>query len=276
MSLTDFQRAVCRLIATARVTQGECYVAGGSALNELLGAPRVSHDVDLFNDTRDALLWAWKTDRAVLEAAGYVVGVLREYTSFVEAEVRKGGEGRVLQWAQDSAYRFFPLVEHPDFGVTLHPFDLATNKVLALVGRLEVRDWIDVMTCHERLQPFGYLAWAASGKDPGLNPSFILDQAGRSARYTREEVATLEFDGPVPDVAALSGAWRRMLSEATRLVEVLPEEHVGSCVTDVAGKLFTGDRPELEKALESDGVRFHNGSLNGAWPRLLNGPSGRP
>ena len=49
-------------------------------------------------------------------------------------------ESVLLQWVKDSAFRFFPLVEHADFGLTLHPFDLATNKVLALVGRLEVRD----------------------------------------------------------------------------------------------------------------------------------------
>lgn len=36
-------------------------------------------------------------------------------------------------------------MEHEDLGLTLHPFDLATNKVLALVGRLEVRDWVDVL-----------------------------------------------------------------------------------------------------------------------------------
>jgi len=39
--------------------------------------------------------------------------------------------------------------------LALHPFDLATNKVLALVGRLEVRDWVDVIECDRRLQPFG-------------------------------------------------------------------------------------------------------------------------
>jgi hypothetical protein len=38
-------------------------------------------------------------------------------------------------------------VRHPDFGLTLHPFDLATNKVLALVGRTEVRDWVDMVEC---------------------------------------------------------------------------------------------------------------------------------
>jgi hypothetical protein len=31
------------------------------------------------------------------------------------------------------------LVEHDGLGLTLHPFDLATNKVLALVGRVRGR-----------------------------------------------------------------------------------------------------------------------------------------
>jgi hypothetical protein len=31
---------------------------------------------------------------------------------------------------------------------------------------LEVRDWIDVIESHDRIQPLGFLAWAACGKDP--------------------------------------------------------------------------------------------------------------
>jgi len=59
---------------------------------------------------------------------------------------------------------FFPLLEHPDFGLTLHPFDLATNKTLALIGRAEVRDWVDIISCHTALQAFGLLVWAACAK----------------------------------------------------------------------------------------------------------------
>jgi len=83
----------------------------------------------------------------------------------VEAEVGSGTERVRLEWARDSAFRFFPLQRHDEFGLTLHPFDLATNKVLALVGRLEVRDWVDVLSIDKRLQPFAYLAWAACAKD---------------------------------------------------------------------------------------------------------------
>ena len=55
MALTEFQRSVCRLIARSRIASGESYVAGGAALNELLAAPRVSRDMDLFHDTQSAL-----------------------------------------------------------------------------------------------------------------------------------------------------------------------------------------------------------------------------
>lgn len=47
-----------------------------------------------------------------------------EGASFVEAEIIDGNEGVVMQWARDSNYRFFPLVQHAQLGLMLHPFDL--------------------------------------------------------------------------------------------------------------------------------------------------------
>lgn len=52
MALTRFQRDVCRLLAESRIASGESYVAGGVALNELLAAPRLSRDVDVFHGSR--------------------------------------------------------------------------------------------------------------------------------------------------------------------------------------------------------------------------------
>lgn len=140
-------------------------MAGGVALNQLLFAARRSRDIDLFHDTEESLAATWAGDRTMLKANGYQVHVLREATSFVEARVLLGNEHTLMQWARDSAFRFFPLCEDEIMGLTLHPFDLATNKVLAMAGRLEPRDWIDVINCDERIQPFGFLVWAACGKD---------------------------------------------------------------------------------------------------------------
>ncbi len=272
MALTVFQRHVCRLIATRRIEQGESYVAGGVALNALTGAARISRDIDLFHDTQAALQATWAADRTLLEADGLDVNVLRERPTYVEAQVRRGTESVLMQWAQDSAYRFFPLARHDDLGLTLHPFDLATNKVLALVGRLEARDWIDVITCHERIQPLGYLAWAACGKDPGFNPASILEQAGRSARYSNDEVRGLSFEGPPPDAAALSRTWHAMMEEAREIAERLPPEHAGTCVLGGDGDLFRGGPSALAGAMADGLLRFHAGRIRGAFPAISSDP----
>ncbi len=267
MALTQLQRELCRLIAENRVASGESYVAGGVALNELLGAPRISHDVDLFHDTEEALAATWAADRALLEREGFALRVLRERPSFVEAELSRGGSSCLVQWARDSAYRFFPLVGHAEFGLVLHPFDLATNKLLALVGRVEVRDWIDLIECHHRLQPLGYLAWAACGKDPGFSPGSILEHAARSTRYSAEEVAQLAFSGEPPDAGALSRSWREMLLTANDVTRLLPPEHAGKAVLSSDGRLCTAT-PEDLASLAPDGLVFHEGRIRGALPAI--------
>jgi hypothetical protein len=87
MALTDFQRSLCRLIAENRIASGESYVGGGVALNELIGASRLSRDVDLFHDTDQALDATWKADRRLIEAEGYGVHVVRERSSFVGGDL---------------------------------------------------------------------------------------------------------------------------------------------------------------------------------------------
>ena len=258
MPLTDYQRRVCRILAAERVAKGERYVAGGAALNELLKSARLSHDVDLFHDTREAVLASWVSDRKELEKAGYHVNPLREFPTFVEAEVIQGSEGVLLQWVQDSAFRFFPLIEHPDFGLALHPFDLATNKTLALIGRSEVRDWVDIIHCHTTLQPFGCLVWATCGKDRGLSPLFILEK----------DYETLAFDSLVPDPVELGRTWRSMLSEAEEMIAILPEDQIGNCVITREGSLFKGSAAELKAHLQADTLHFHAGCIRGAWPQI--------
>jgi len=269
MGLTDFQRGVCQLLARGRIRRGESYLAGGAALNELLDAPRVSRDLDLFHDTEAALEASWGADREALVGAGYVVRVFRERTGFIEAEVRRGAESVLMQWARDSAYRFFPLVEHAELGLTLHPFDLATAKVLALVGRVEPRVFVDTLTCDRAVQPLGYLAWAACGKDPGFSPASILEEAGRTVRYTEVELLALDYAGDRPDPADLARAWRTRLSAARETVSTLPADKAGTAVLDRTGRLFRGAPDALREMLAGDGLVYHHGSIRGAFPQVV-------
>jgi len=137
------------------------------------------------------------------------------------------------------------------------------------VGRVEVRDWIDTIESSARIQPLGYLAWAACGKDPGFSPASILENASRTARYSSDEVAALDFEGPAPDAAALARRWHRILEEARAIVEILPAREAGRCVLGSGGGPYVGDASALRTDLASGGVRFHKGSIRGALPSLM-------
>jgi hypothetical protein len=267
MVLTAIQRDVCRLLAAARRRRGESYVAGGAALGEALRTARLSRDVDVFHDSAEAVAASWDEDCRLLEAAAYRVDPVRERPGFVEAIVSRGQARIVMEWTRDSAYRFFPLVEHDVFGLALHPFDLATNKVLALVGRTEVRDWVDVLACDEHLQPLGYLAWAACGKDPGFTPQGILSEAARASRYTDAELSSLDFDGEVPLAEDLSRRWHAALDEARAVVAQLPPAHVGEAVITANAQLFTESPDALNEALAGGTIVFHRGVIGGVWPQ---------
>ena len=175
----------------------------------------------------------------------------------------------VIQWAHDSAYRFFPLVPHADLGLTLHPFDLATSKVLALVGRVEPRDFVDALTCDSEVQPLGYLAWAACGKDPGFSPTAILELAARSARYSEAELRGLDFDGEAPDAAILARRWRVLLDTGREIVAALPADEAGRAVLTTDGAPYRGEPAALREALQRGELRYHEGRIRGAFPRIV-------
>lgn len=261
MALTGFQRSICRDLAPARKEQ-ESYVAGGVALNEALMASRRSMDIDLFHDTQEALRRTVAADKELLTNQGYSLRFVREAPTFAEAIVSREGNTTLVQWAQDSAFRFFPLLEHDEFGLCLHPFDLATNKVLAMAGRLEPRDWIDLLACHEHLQPVGFLTWAACGKDPGFGPPSLLQAIRRSSRYSQAELDLLDFEGPTPDAAELGRKWHHYLKQADAICEQLPTEHVGTCVLSADQELCTSSPDDLA----GQDLHFHQGTIGGAWP----------
>ena len=262
MAFTAFQRSICRLLAPSR-KERESYVAGGLALNVLLEASRLSVDIDLFHDTSEALIATVREDRVLLEESGHEVEFMREASAFAEAKVSKGDDSTMVQWVRDSAFRFFPLEENEELGITLNPFDLATNKVLAMAGRLEPRDWIDTMNCCEKLQPLGFLIWAACGKDPGFNPISLHQEIQRSSRYSQAELDALAFDGLAPDARELGVRWHAMLKEAKIICELLPPDHVGECVLTLGGELCRLPGVELQSFSE---IKFHKGRIGGALP----------
>ncbi len=268
MALSDFQSRILRLLAANRRENVGSYVAGGLALNLSLGAPRLSHDIDIFHDSTEALLESWRLDRETLESFGYTVRPLREYKTFIEATVTKEDGHTEIQWGADSAYRFFPLVEDETTGFTLHPLDWATNKLAALVGRTEPRDWIDVITSIREIQPMLYLISAACGKDPGFSPPSMLEYVARR-RYTQVELDDSLIPKGVYDAASLCRFWRETVEKTREALPLLPPEEAGKAVLDKDGRPFKGDPKLLPEAIAAGDVVFHEGRICGAWPCVL-------
>jgi hypothetical protein len=268
MALTAFQVEVLKLLTMHRGYEDASYCAGGAALNHQLATPRLSQDLDLFHDTTEALWATWNYDRSTLTTNGYAVKIIREATSFVEVEVDKNGETLIIQWVRDSAFRFFPLVRDAVLGNTLHPVDLATNKLCALASRLEPRDWIDTLACHQHIQHFGYLLWAACGKDPGLNPEMLLNDA-RRLHYSQAEIDILYFKDYHPNASKLGLEWKEACTAAAAIIARLPEEHAGECVMADKTMLYSGNPAQIEDDIKQGRALFHKGSIRGAWPVVV-------
>jgi len=134
---------------------------------------------------------------------------------------------------------------------------------------LEPRDWIDVLSCDEKLQPLGYLVWAACGKDPGFSPLSLLAEARRSSRYSQTELQSLDFAGPMPDAAALSRQWHATLQRAQHICTLLPAPEAGKCVLTHGGDLCRYAPDELHDPAKLETLKFHPGSIGGTWPRIL-------
>ena len=268
MAVTGFQTEILKRIARLRIDGGETYIAGGLALNHQLKRPRVSSDIDIFNSTQEALVRSSAEDCRILREAGYELTVKRSLDYMVEVLVSRGNDSTELQWVRDSVYRFFPLIEDDLLGLTLHPFDLATNKLLALAGRTVPRDWVDTITCSEDIQPLGFLAWAANGKDLGLTPNFILDMGMRTI-YTKPEFEAAIINSQDYDLPALCRKWHDMIWKARETVKLLPSEEVGKVVMTRDGELFRGDDEALKEALKAGELVFHEGRIGGAWPQIV-------
>jgi len=263
MPLGDFEREVLRVLAAQR--NPDSFVAGATVLHQAADTPRTSEDVDVFHDAPEALELASELDTAALRQAGFEVQpVGRAQPTFRRAIVRRGGAQTKIEWVQDSAFRFFPIEPDLELGWRLNFWDAATNKVLAMAGRQKLRDYLDCLYLHERHLSLGALVWAATGKDPGLTPEFILDWALRGNRFYEEDLADIRLGKPI-DLAATKARWFEAVDQARSLLGQLPASEVGCLYLDASGKPVCPDPGSPDFAR----LTRHYGSLKGAWPRIV-------
>jgi len=222
--LTAFQSELGRLLADNR--SEDSYLAGGAAILAAPNTQRISHDIDYFQDSVQRVASAFEADRTSLEGEGLVLEVEISQPGYVRAVVRRGDDATKIEWAQDSTWRFMPVERSEEFGYRLHPIDLATNKVLALAGRDEVRDVVDTLYFHEHILALGPLVWAAVGKDPGYSPLSLLEMLRRRAKLRPEELGRLQLVDPL-DPTQAKAQWNAAVDSADAFVRSRPPDEAG-------------------------------------------------
>jgi hypothetical protein len=224
MPLTPFQAAVSRLLSGNRTP--DSYLAGGAALHLSPNSTRFSNDLDFFHDSEKRVAEAFALDRKTLQSSGVTVFLEVALPGYIRVIAKKASEATKIEWAHDSAWRFLPPVRDSVAGFVLHPVDLAVNKVLALTGRDEARDFLDVLYVHDEVLSLGALLWAAVGKDPGFTPVSILELVKRRGRYQRADFERLHLSQPI-ELAALKARWLDALEQAERFVKSRPPGEAG-------------------------------------------------
>ncbi len=269
MPLTAFQRRVLELLVRNRSEAS--HFAGGVALNAADDSARYSRDFDLFHDAVEDLARASEQDVRTIEAAGLVVkkvnqsGAWERPASYRQAVI-SGREGEVaLDWAHDSAFRFYPIMPDPQLGWRLHFFDLAINKALALSARTETRDYVDMVEFGRRY-PLEAIMWAACGKDPGFNPLSLLTMV---LRFARIDPATLEeIQARRLDPVALKMEWIALTDRARAEMTLLANEQ-----TDLPiGVAFVDEHGEPGWIRGNPALRMHRPTLRGCFPCVAGHP----
>lgn len=265
MPLTALQKDVLALLAGLR--SEESHFAGGIVLNAGDDSPRFSNDFDLFHELAEEVTRASVRDVQCLRQAGFEVethspcGEWEQESTFRKARVNRGADWVEIDWAADSAFRFFPIERDPVPGWRLHRFDVATNKARTLAARTETRDYVDIVELR-RTYPLAAICWAACGKDPGFTPLSLLKMMRRFARI--EPGRLEEIQARALDPVALKTAWIAMSDEAeaqmTRLADDRPDLPIGVAFVDESGcPGWIGDNPSLH---------LHAPTPRGCWPRI--------
>lgn len=255
MPLTPFQSQVLRWLVPNR--SAASYIAGGIALHARENI-RWSADVDVFHDVEEAVIRASEADIAVLRQAGCSIRQDIWTPTFRRVWIERGGDGVKLEWCQDSAWRFFPIEPDDILGWRLHRFDALANKALAMAGRVETRDLVDIVSNAEKFPPYAVI-WGACAKDPGYNPLLLLNQMQRNSRINPSELKEM---GARFEPVALKTRWLELAETAGK--------EIGRATTAGIdpGLVFIDDQGGIGW-FDGPGHKPHRASLGGSLPRLV-------
>ncbi|MGY3516604.1 nucleotidyl transferase AbiEii/AbiGii toxin family protein [Micromonospora haikouensis] len=213
------QHALIAEIALAVAGRYGFALAGGYAVSVHGMGARLSWDVDLFTAWQTRAEFPRAVDEVVkaFDAHGFeVTAVIRNETFarlLLADRSRPGSEPEKLEMSAD--WRAHPPVPSP-VGPVLHPDDAVANKMCALFGRAEARDFLDVdAALSSGRYTRGRLLDLAMNADPGFEVAAFVDALGALTQITDADFDCYGVSpAELPGLRERFAQWRRDLSRS--------------------------------------------------------------
>lgn len=149
--LTPLQASLLREIGGSPL-KDLFYLTGGTALSAFHLGHRYSEDLDFFTPDPTAVERVPPLLQEIARALNVEITFTRMLDSFLEGFLLSASGERVeMDFAQESPFRLEPTRIDDDFGIQVDGvIDIAANKLSALFGRAEPKDFVDVyFICRE-------------------------------------------------------------------------------------------------------------------------------
>ncbi|MEU9834276.1 nucleotidyl transferase AbiEii/AbiGii toxin family protein [Streptosporangium sp. NPDC048047] len=190
-------------------------LAGGYAVQAHGFLARRSEDVDLFTSADGDFDTAVIAAAAAYRDAGLKVETTLAAPGFARLLVTDG-DGRSVKIEMGVDWRAHPPVRL-EIGPVLHPDDAVGNKVAALYGRAEVRDFVDVFAVLRsgRYTP-EQLIHLATNADPGFDTGMFATALSALGRIPDEALAHHGLsDEEVRELRGRFRDWERLLRSSS-------------------------------------------------------------
>jgi predicted nucleotidyltransferase component of viral defense system len=167
--LTPFQQRILKAIGRSDLTPA-FHLTGGTALAVYYLQHRYSEDLDFFAEAREAMTGVTAIAAEIAREVEAQVEFTRTFPTFVETFLTStAGERVKIDFAFDTPFRLLPTTADPAYGIQVdNATDIACNKLAALFGRSEPKDFVDVYFICRELLSFDELYQQASQKHVGM------------------------------------------------------------------------------------------------------------
>lgn len=168
--LTPFQQRFLTALGKNTLAN-HFYLTGGTALSAFYLAHRFSADLDFFTDNPQNITSVPIELQQIASQLDAKVEFVRTYDTLIQCFLEnEKGERVELDFAHDSPFRFQPTIEATNYRIQLDNLvDIATNKLSALFGRAEPKDFVDVYFICQEWMGFDELFTLTQEKHLGMS-----------------------------------------------------------------------------------------------------------